>query len=50
MRPPEYPPVRTTVEERGKIIIDLLLLADAYPEWPRREWDAPTFKQLCDRT
>ncbi|HUV18806.1 MAG TPA: hypothetical protein VMW33_10040 [Ilumatobacteraceae bacterium] len=48
LRPVDEPPQSSTVDERGAILIELLDLADALPPLPRRDLDAPTFRQLCE--
>jgi hypothetical protein len=37
----------TTVEERGRLLVDLLLLTDALPPRPRDDLAIPGFRVLC---
>ena len=49
LNPTEEPPRETTTRERGEILLELLDLADALPAPERRDLDAPTFAELCER-
>jgi hypothetical protein len=47
--PIDEPPTPRTVDERGAILIELLELTDALPPVPHRDFDVPSFRELCER-
>ncbi len=46
MSPPDEPVRRTSVAERGELLVDLLHLSDAFPPVPHGELDVPPFRDL----
>ncbi|HWL41994.1 MAG TPA: hypothetical protein VNQ73_03550 [Ilumatobacter sp.] len=47
--PPVYAPRAIDPDERGRVLVDLLHLADALPPVPHDDLDIPPFRELCGR-
>jgi hypothetical protein len=49
LHPVDEQPNPLTIEERGAVLVELLDISDALPPVPRRDLDAPSFRELCER-